>query len=479
MKFRFFILTMILLTAMMNLPTVRSETFYPDTEPELQAAMDAAEHNVEDDIIYIQPHHYALTGTLNFNPTHLYSRNSLTIEGVTGTSGPPRLDGMSQYQILAIDTFSSANDYDAEFLIKNLIFQNAGDNNYGSAIHLHTYSALTTITNCYFYNNNCYFQGGAVFAVCTGDINILNNIFYKNSSSGQAGDSKGGAVYLRLYSDLNVIMNNTFIENSAEGFADQAYFSCSGGVTNVYNNLFWPGDVRGYLYSDESTLNLFNNNFETRAIGGIGTFNEGDNFQEDPNLDSNFSPLYGSVCIDNGESYHGIPRWDFRGNARPNPNTGIVDIGAIEYYGALPTSTPASTNTPVPGETPTPASGLGVQLNLPIWVHPDEYFWVEGIITNDGAPLDEIPVLFMLDVLGSYWFWPCWEPAGSGSAPFCHEIMTIPTGITSIGVLPLFVWPDTRSDTMSGLYFYGAMLQPDFSDILGTWDAREFGFGPL
>ena len=53
--------------------------------------------------------------------------------------------------------------------------------------------------------------------------------------------------------------------------------------------------------------------------------------------------------------------------------------------------------------------------------------------------------------------------------------MTIATGTAAIAVLPLFVWPDTRDDTMSGLYFYGAMLQPDFSNILGSWDAVEFG----
>ena len=28
---------------------------------------------------------------------------------------------------------------------------------------------------------------------------------------------------------------------------------------------------------------------------------------------------------------------------------------------------------------------------FPVWVHPDQYFYVEGLITNDGAPLYDIP----------------------------------------------------------------------------------------
>ena len=106
---------------------------------------------------------------------------------------------------------------------------------------------------------------------------------------GKPAVPKEALFILRLYGDLNVIMNNTFVDNLAEGDADQAYFSCSSGVTNVYNNAFWPGDIRGFLYSDGSSLNLYNNDYETRSFDGPGTFNEGNNVQEAPNLGTNFS----------------------------------------------------------------------------------------------------------------------------------------------------------------------------------------------
>ncbi|MBN1356168.1 right-handed parallel beta-helix repeat-containing protein [bacterium] len=448
-------------------PPVLGETFYPDTEAELQEAFHEAEHNTEDDIIYIQPHHYGLTGVLQYQPAAGgYARRSLSVIGVSGTSGPPRLDGNSLHGVLDINTYYSADDWGAEIVIENLVIQNAGDVNYGAGLQLYCQEAAISVSDCYFTNNQCNFCGGGIHAITLSNITVVNCVFQENSATGHGGDSRGGGLYVRQYGDLGNFINNTFIDNEADGSPDQAYFSIINCTSNVYNNVFWPGDIGGYLYND-SALNLYHNVYETALFDGIGTFSEGDNFMMNPDLDASFSPHAESICIDNGGSYHGVPPEDFYGNARPNPNTGIVDIGAVEYYG----SGPPPTATPPSGE-------IGIELTLPAWVRPFQDFWVAGIIYNGGPAVAGIPVVVVLDVLSSYWFWPCWEPPGSGSPPFCYGVMDIPTGNTNMDVLPLFEWPDTGSQTMSGLYFYGALMVPDFSAILGTWDAREFGFGP-
>ena len=56
--------------------------------------------------------------------------------------------------------------------------------------------------------------------------------------------------------------------------------------------------------------------------------------------------------------------------------------------------------------------------------------------------------------------------------------MDVPTGTHVVEVFPLFIWPDTGSDSLSGLWFYGAMLNGAMTDILGNYAAVSWGYGP-
>lgn len=148
---------------------------------------------------------------------------------------------------------------------------------------------------------------------------------------------------------------------------------------------------------------------------------------------------------------------------------------------AAGTPTPDATETPVPEptQTPTPPIELGVRLDLPVMIHPGESFHVTGYLDNPGAPLTNQPVFFILGVYSDFFFWPTWTHyAPPAFTEIDWDMLNVPTGSTEITVLPGFDWPDTGNDNVTGLYFYGAMLNADMSEISGAMAAVEWGYGP-
>jgi len=141
-----------------------------------------------------------------------------------------------------------------------------------------------------------------------------------------------------------------------------------------------------------------------------------------------------------------------------------------------PTATPApptATAAP-PTETPFPYP-LGVRIDMPEMVHPGDDFWVTGYLDNPGDEIPAAPVFFILDVFGSYYFWPSW-------AHYPPEVdfqyVFVPYGTTELTVIATFSWPDTGSAEATGLYFYGAMLNEDMTAVLGELAVAEWGYGP-
>ncbi len=453
----------------LTLNTGYCATFTVSNYTEFAAALDTADNNDEDDIVYVQPGHYGVAATLVYRASSAEGRKALTVSGIKGSTGFPRLDGLSAVQIMDIDTFSSNNDYGTPILIENLIFQNGRNANYGAGLHLRGTNADFKVERCHFINNVCNYEGGGLYFLSVTPVVVQNCIFNGNRAEGQGGSSRGGGALIRLYSGIAKCINNTFLDNSADGSGDHVYFTVAGdSVTNVYNNIFWGtnSDVSGYLY-ETSTLNFFNNDYQRKSFPGIGVFNEADSINADPMLTEFFVPNTSSPVIDTGLSFHGMPTTDFYGNSRPNPATGLVDMGAVEYYGIFPTATPTS--------GPTPSTG--VSIDMPSLTLPDDLFWVTGDLHNAGAALSNIPVFFLLDVYGDYWFWPCWRHySPSDPSSFCYETRNIPTGTTSVTVISGFLWPETGSE-LHGLYFYGAMMTPDLSSLIGTMAVREWGFG--
>ena len=106
-------------------------------------------------------------------------------------------------------------------------------------------------------------------------------------------------------------------------------------------------------------------------------------------------------------------------------------------------------------------------------MHPGEPFWVTGELWNDVEPMHGVPVFFLLEVYGSFWYWPGWELERVD-----YELRDVPVGMTEISVIERFTWPDTGDEAMDNLWFYGAMLNPEMTEILGEYDAVRWGYGP-
>ncbi len=126
-----------------------------------------------------------------------------------------------------------------------------------------------------------------------------------------------------------------------------------------------------------------------------------------------------------------------------------------------------------------PVWRLGVRIDMPVHAEASEEFFITGYLDNPGETMTDVPVFFLLDVYGEYWFWPSWihyRPDDPGSID-CM-VMDVPTGTSAVEVMPAFPWPDNVEGNADGLYIYGAMLTPDASSILGEMAAVAFGYGP-
>ncbi|MGB3975038.1 MAG: hypothetical protein WBM02_08805 [bacterium] len=128
---------------------------------------------------------------------------------------------------------------------------------------------------------------------------------------------------------------------------------------------------------------------------------------------------------------------------------------------------------------PIPDHPLGVRLEMPETAHPEDEFYVTGYLDNPGDPLREVPTFFILEVYGKFWFWPSWVYFDYPEyAEIDFRLIDVPFGTTEIVVVPPFEWPDTGSDIVTGLGFYGAMLNPEMTDIMGEIAYKEWGYGP-
>ncbi len=121
---------------------------------------------------------------------------------------------------------------------------------------------------------------------------------------------------------------------------------------------------------------------------------------------------------------------------------------------------------------------LGVRLELSTtMVHPGDPFWFNGYLCNPGPSKTDVPVCFALEVFGEYWFWPSWTHyAPPDALGFDYHVFDVPVGETEVLVVSPFTWPDTGDTEVTGLHFYGAMLDAGMNSILGELGIVEWGY---
>jgi DJ-1/PfpI family protein len=114
---------------------------------------------------------------------------------------------------------------------------------------------------------------------------------------------------------------------------------------------------------------------------------------------------------------------------------------------------------------------LGVELDMPaVHFEPGDPFFINaGIFNPKTTSLPGIPLFTILDVYGSYYFWPTWTDLVD------YKAITVDPGFMSVPLIPCFTWP-SGTGTAEGITIYCAMTDSSLSAILGEYSIRTFGW---
>jgi len=142
-----------------------------------------------------------------------------------------------------------------------------------------------------------------------------------------------------------------------------------------------------------------------------------------------------------------------------------------------PTATPTPEEpsaTPLPSATATPVEdALGIDLELSAeYLRAGAQFLLTATLYNIGGPTINAQEWIILDVFGDYWFWPTWRQ----DADFITRSLSSGVVYEDETILD-FIWPDVEG-SITGIMFWGALVDPAQVQILGDYDVISFGYGP-
>jgi len=117
-------------------------------------------------------------------------------------------------------------------------------------------------------------------------------------------------------------------------------------------------------------------------------------------------------------------------------------------------------------------SEIRVRLELTAdYFSPGDYCALFANLRNlSASALTQAPLVVVLDIYGVYFYWNDWQET------FDYVPVYLPIGYSRQEIIPTFIWPNTDND-MTGLRFWGAITNEDFTAILGDYDMIEFGYG--
>ena len=348
-------------TIVILLFTVQSfaATFNVSDVSALSSALSTASNNGEDDTINIAAGTYAFSTPLFYNAAT--GEGNLIVSGDSALT--TILDGGESSRLLE---FSVSSGQGATITISNLTLQNGSDVTSGAMV-VSLVDTNLTLDSCIFQNNHSTTSGpGAAYIyshenqLSNVSCRVQNSIFINNLSDG----SDGSLLVHTAVSHLDLI-NNTFANNESTGSGHYAsggglklYDYSDSGAVSVINNIFWNNEG---TYSSGKDLDilahggavyLYNNDFtdcedfDTHAdtwllIHGQGSYAQAGNITGDPVIVSTSDAHLqsSSPCIDVGLIPAGLdlPVTDFEGDNRIL--NGSVDIGADEYRSTAVAST--------------------------------------------------------------------------------------------------------------------------------------------
>lgn len=307
------------------------------------------------------------------------------------------------------------------------------------------------------------------------------------------GGSTGNPDPTSGYTDFNVYgynLNGDYSNNMPEYHVTTPLIDCSGGVNTILTFYRWLGVESGELDYDHASVRI---STDSGVSWNTVWCNEA----------SLSDPSWTQVTYKLASWADGVSDIRLRWTMGPTDEEVVYcgwnlddvvvttdlecDPPTPSPVPTPPSPTPTLTFTPKPTRTPTPAASatpiqypLGVRILLPTTtVHPGEQFWVVGMLDNPGEVLLATPTFFVLDVYAHYWFWPSWTNYNPPVNPdLDYDLVNLAPGTTVIEVIAPFTWPATGDEELFGLYFYGALLTQDLSQVLGEMAIVSWGYGP-
>ncbi len=166
----------------------------------------------------------------------------------------------------------------------------------------------------------------------------------------------------------------------------------------------------------------------------------------------------------------GLPPGAYFARAVPEKGSGMARI----YY---PDATNRDDAQPVSVSLDSPVNGINfllpegnfdLELTLDISssiLRPGMEFYLNADIVHSGPELENLPLLCILNVSGTYYFWPGWGIYDPPEHPFIdYALRTVPKGCTRENIIPAFTWPETVPP-LENLQFISAFCNRGFTDL--------------
>ncbi len=125
-----------------------------------------------------------------------------------------------------------------------------------------------------------------------------------------------------------------------------------------------------------------------------------------------------------------------------------------------------------PTPTPIPCTNYSVDLDMgdDLYFSPGDICYLNAAICNPEAA-QYLPLFVILQVEEEFWFAPDW------TQDLSYYFEVIPAGRSVKEIIPEFVWPEVEG-SYTGMIFWGALTNPEITEVLGDFDYVEFGYGP-
>ncbi|MBN1295306.1 hypothetical protein JXA80_00910 [bacterium] len=384
---------------------------------------------------------------------------------------------------------------DASPIIRHCVIENCWTENNGGGIGIEESNAL--VFECIIMNNSVPFDGGGVH-ICGGNPVFCHCAIQFN----HAGKDGGGILSACQYNEKGTVLFNCLIVSNIASRYGGGIKSQSNGSATCQNctisdnqaisgaGIYLAEMSRFYMcdsivwLNEPDTLTKDSTSSHYLSFSDIsGTYPGTGIIDSDPlfclgpsgsyylsNMQCGQSAY--SPCLNTGSApakfvCHELP-WSLRcisevtTRTDEQPDMLQADMG---YHYILETP---------PNPTPTPLCTAGVTLDMPFHLYsPGDILFLDAIVCNpDSDALTDHALLIALEADGAFWFAPAWTSYEEGLSFFR---LTISAGENRIPIIKPFVWPEIPgSDDF--IYFWGALLSPDLSSVVGTIDQWAFGW---